>query len=186
MALEQGVRGMGARRSGLDSNKWGQWWPAVVVWGTNGGALPQSNRYSTRVVASTKMLPKTREAATWAEASPRWRSRNLWRRSGTVEIGLAVMTRQTQQLKVLLTVRSTPLQRDLVIEFHLAQAPSEQIPATLTTIPGTPDQLNLELVRNLHRGSFMNRLNLHGSRMREPPGRRSEATPQPKATKPPP
>ena len=29
------------------------------------------------------MLPKTREAATWAEASARWRSRNLWRRSGT-------------------------------------------------------------------------------------------------------
>ena len=34
-------------------------------------------------IASTKMLPKTREAATWAEASARWRSRNLWRRSGT-------------------------------------------------------------------------------------------------------
>ena len=29
------------------------------------GALPHPNRYSTRVVASTKMLPKTREAATW-------------------------------------------------------------------------------------------------------------------------
>ena len=29
------------------------------------------------------MLPKTREAATWAEASARWRSRNLWRQSGT-------------------------------------------------------------------------------------------------------
>ena len=46
-------------------------------------ALPHPNRYSTKVVASAKMLPKTREAATWAEASPRWRSRNLWRQSGT-------------------------------------------------------------------------------------------------------
>ncbi len=45
--------------------------------------LPHPNRYSTKVVASNKMLPKTREAATWAEASARWRSRNLWRRSGT-------------------------------------------------------------------------------------------------------
>ena len=46
-------------------------------------ALPHPNRYSTKVVASAKMLPKTREAATWAEASARWRSRNLWRQSGT-------------------------------------------------------------------------------------------------------
>ena len=29
-------------------------------------ALPHPKRYSTKVVASTKMLPKTREAATWA------------------------------------------------------------------------------------------------------------------------
>ena len=46
---------------------------------TFAGALPHPNRYSTKVVASAKMLPKTREAATWAEASARWRSRNLWR-----------------------------------------------------------------------------------------------------------
>ena len=50
---------------------------------TSNRALPHPNRYSTKVVASTKMLPKTREAATWAEASPRWRSRKLRRRSGT-------------------------------------------------------------------------------------------------------
>ena len=50
---------------------------------TSAGALPHPNRYSTKVVASTKMLPKTREAATWGEASARWRSRNLWQRSGT-------------------------------------------------------------------------------------------------------
>ena len=46
-------------------------------------ALPHPNLYSTRVVASTKMLPKTREAATWGEASARWRDGNLWQRSGT-------------------------------------------------------------------------------------------------------
>ena len=46
-------------------------------------ALPHTNRYSTKVVASTKMLPKIRETATWAEASARWRSRYLWPLSGT-------------------------------------------------------------------------------------------------------
>ena len=37
LALEQGVRGMGMRRSGFDPNRWGRWWPAVVVRGANGG-----------------------------------------------------------------------------------------------------------------------------------------------------
>ena len=53
------------------------WWPVVglgigiailAVWDcsastTSAGALPHSNRYSTKVVASTKMLPKTRDPA---------------------------------------------------------------------------------------------------------------------------
>ena len=34
---------------------------------TSAGTLPHPNGYSTKVVASTKMLPKTREAATWAQ-----------------------------------------------------------------------------------------------------------------------
>ena len=37
LALEQRVRGMGARRFGPDSNKWGRWRSAVVVRGANGG-----------------------------------------------------------------------------------------------------------------------------------------------------
>ena len=55
-------------------------WLSLVRYKT---ALPHPKRYSTDVVASIKMLPKIREAATWAEAFPRWRSRNLWRLSGT-------------------------------------------------------------------------------------------------------
>ena len=47
-------------------------------------SMDRKGRYNDNIrIASTKMLPKTREAATWAEASARWRSRNLWRRSGT-------------------------------------------------------------------------------------------------------
>ena len=48
------------------------------------GALPQQNRYPTRLVASNKMLPKIGEAIAWEEASARWQNRNCWRRSETV------------------------------------------------------------------------------------------------------
>ena len=48
------------------------------------GASPHTTRYSTKVVASNKMPPNTRRPASWAEASAKWRSKNLWRRSGTV------------------------------------------------------------------------------------------------------
>ena len=44
-------------------------------------ALPQQNRYPTRLVASNKMLPKIGEAIAWEEASARWQNRNCWRRS---------------------------------------------------------------------------------------------------------
>ena len=47
-------------------------------------ALPQQNRYPTRLVASNKMLPKIGEAIAWEEASARWQNRNCWRRSETV------------------------------------------------------------------------------------------------------
>ena len=46
-------------------------------------ALPQQNRYPTRLVASNKMLPKIGEAIAWEEALARWRNRNCWRRSET-------------------------------------------------------------------------------------------------------
>ena len=46
-------------------------------------ALPQQNRYPTRLVASNKMLPRIGEAIAWEEASARWQNRNCWRRSET-------------------------------------------------------------------------------------------------------
>ena len=55
-------------------------------------ALPHPNRDSTKVVASTKVLPNTRQAAIWAEASARWRIRNLWRRSGAATDSLPKRT----------------------------------------------------------------------------------------------
>ena len=48
------------------------------------GALPQQNRYPTRLVASNNMSPKIGEAIAWEEASARWQNRNCWRRSETV------------------------------------------------------------------------------------------------------
>ena len=45
-------------------------------------ALLHPNRHSTKVVASTKMLPKRREAASGVEKSARWRNGNPWPRPG--------------------------------------------------------------------------------------------------------
>ena len=41
-------------------------------------ALPQQNRYPTKMVASNKMLPKIGEAIAWEEASARWQSESYW------------------------------------------------------------------------------------------------------------
>ena len=46
-------------------------------------ALPQQKRYSKKVIASNKMLPKIRQAIAWREALAGWQNRSCWQQYET-------------------------------------------------------------------------------------------------------